>query len=177
MLTLENYGCDNRCKTETMPLRLYSSYVSTGQLKSTAVLCPCGRHPAAAKSLQPCLIPCDSIDSSPPGSAIPGILPGKNIGVGCHFLLQCMKVESEKWKWSRSVVSDSSWPHGLQPTRLLCPWDFPGKSTGVGCQCLLWVDTLLSDQCTIMRHTALFHEVLMRLWVIKVFIPAVVILL
>ena len=22
--------------------------------------------------------------------------------------------------------------HGLQPTRLLCPWDFPGKSTGVG---------------------------------------------
>ena len=41
--------------------------------------------------------------------------------------------ESEKWKWSRSVVSDSSQPHGLQPTRLLHPWDFPGKSTGVGC--------------------------------------------
>ena len=36
--------------------------------------------------------------------------------------------ESEKWKWSRSVASDSSRPHGLQPTRLLCPWDFPGKS-------------------------------------------------
>ena len=45
--------------------------------------------------------------------------------------------ENEKWKWSRSVVSDSSQPHGLQPTRLLCPWDFPGKSTGVGCHCLL----------------------------------------
>ena len=45
--------------------------------------------------------------------------------------------ESEKWKWSRLVVSDSSQPHGLQPTRLLCPWDFPGKSTGVGCHCLL----------------------------------------
>ena len=28
-------------------------------------------------------------------------------------------------------------PHGLQPTRLLCPWDFPGKSTGVGCHRLL----------------------------------------
>ena len=40
--------------------------------------------------------------------------------------------ESEKSKWSCSVVSDSSWPHGLQPTRLLSPWDFPGKSTGVG---------------------------------------------
>ena len=41
--------------------------------------------------------------------------------------------ESEKWKWSRSVVSNSSRPHGQQPTRLLHPWDFPGKSTGVGC--------------------------------------------
>ena len=28
-------------------------------------------------------------------------------------------------------------PHGLQPTRLLCPWDFPGKDTGVGCHFLL----------------------------------------
>ena len=45
--------------------------------------------------------------------------------------------ESEKWWWSRSVLSNSSWPHGLQLTRLLCPWDFPGKSTGVGCHCLL----------------------------------------
>ena len=45
--------------------------------------------------------------------------------------------ESEKWKWSRSVVSDFQWPHGLQPTRLLHPWDSPGKSTGVGCHCLL----------------------------------------
>ena len=45
--------------------------------------------------------------------------------------------ESEKGKWSRSVVCDSLRPHGLQPTRLLRPWDFPGKSTGVGCHCLL----------------------------------------
>ena len=46
--------------------------------------------------------------------------------------------ESEKWKWSHSVVSNSSRPHGLQPTRLLHPWDLPGKSTGVGCHCPLW---------------------------------------
>ena len=44
--------------------------------------------------------------------------------------------ESEKWKWSCSVVSNSSRPHGLQPTRFLRPWDFPGKRTGVGCHCL-----------------------------------------
>ena len=28
-------------------------------------------------------------------------------------------------------------PHGLQPTKLLRPWDIPGKNTGVGCQFLL----------------------------------------
>ena len=27
-------------------------------------------------------------------------------------------------------------PHGLEPTRVLCPWDFPGKNTGVGCHFL-----------------------------------------
>ena len=37
--------------------------------------------------------------------------------------------ESEKWKWSRSVMSNSLWPHGLQPTRLLHPGDFPSNST------------------------------------------------
>ena len=36
-----------------------------------------------------------------------------------------------------SVVSDSLWPHGLQPARLLCPWDFPGKNIGVGYHFLL----------------------------------------
>ena len=36
-----------------------------------------------------------------------------------------------------SVVSDSLRPHGLQPTRLLCPWDSPGKNTGVGCHFIL----------------------------------------
>ena len=36
-----------------------------------------------------------------------------------------------------SFVSNSLWPHGLQPARLLCPWDSPGKNTGVGCHALL----------------------------------------
>ena len=38
---------------------------------------------------------------------------------------------------SHSAVSDSLQPHGLYPTRLLCPWDSPGKNTGVGCHFLL----------------------------------------
>ena len=37
----------------------------------------------------------------------------------------------------QSVVSDSLQPFGLQPVRLLCPWDFLGKNTGVGCHFLL----------------------------------------
>ena len=83
---------------------------------------------AAAKSLQSCPTLCDPIDGSPPRSPHPWDSPGKNTGVGFHFLLQCMKVKS---------LSLTQWPHGLQPTRLLRPWDFPGKSTGVGCHCLL----------------------------------------
>ena len=50
---------------------------------------------AAAKSLQSCPTLYDPIDGSPPGSPRPWDSPGKNTGVGCHFLLQCMKVESE----------------------------------------------------------------------------------
>ena len=38
---------------------------------------------------------------------------------------------------SRSGVPDSGRPRGLQPTKLLCPWDAPGKNTGVGCHALL----------------------------------------
>ena len=37
---------------------------------------------------------------------------------------------------SRSVMSNSLQPHGLQPTRLLCPWRFSGKNTGVDCHAL-----------------------------------------
>ena len=38
---------------------------------------------------------------------------------------------------SCSVVSSCLWPHGLYPSRLLCPWNFPGKNTGVSCHFLL----------------------------------------
>ena len=36
---------------------------------------------------------------------------------------------------SRSVVSDSLWPHGLQPTRLLCPWGFSRQEYWSGLPC------------------------------------------
>ena len=50
---------------------------------------------ATAKSRQSCPTLCDPIDGSPSGSPCPWDSPGKNTGVGCHFLLQCMQVKSE----------------------------------------------------------------------------------
>ena len=38
---------------------------------------------------------------------------------------------------SHSVMSASLKIHGLQPARLLCPWDSPGKNSGVGRHVLL----------------------------------------
>ena len=79
---------------------------------------------------QSCPTLCDPIDGSPPGSPVPGILQARTLErVAISF--------SNAWKWSHSVMPNSSQPYGLQPTRLLHPWDFPGKSTGVGCLCLL----------------------------------------
>ena len=49
----------------------------------------------AAKSLQSCPTLCGPIDGSPPRLPRPWDSPGKNTGVGCHFLLQCMKVKNE----------------------------------------------------------------------------------
>ena len=37
---------------------------------------------------QSCLTLCDPMDFSPPGSSVHGGSPGKNTGVGYHFLLQ-----------------------------------------------------------------------------------------
>ena len=58
-----------------------------------------------AKSLQSCPTLCDPIDCNLPGFSIHGILQA-NTGVGCHFLLQCVKVknESEVAQDRKSVV-------------------------------------------------------------------------
>ena len=44
------------------------------------------------------------------------------------------------WYWCCLVTKSCLtllWPQGLQPTRLLCPWDFPGKNIGMDCHFLL----------------------------------------
>ena len=82
---------------------------------------------AAAKSLQSCPTLCNPIDGSPPGSTVPGILQAKNTGVGCHFLLQCMKGKSESEVaqscLTLSNLMDCSLPgssvHGIFQARVL----------------------------------------------------------
>ena len=49
--------------------------------------------------------------------------------------LRFTSVGGRKWKWSRSVVSDSLWPYGLYS-----PWNSPGQNTGVGSLSLLQGD-------------------------------------
>ena len=88
----------------------------------------------AAKSFQSRLTLSNPIDGSPPGSPVPGILQASTLEwVAISF--------SSAGKWKVKVKSLSrvrlSATHGLQPMRLLCPWDSPGKSTGVGCHRLL----------------------------------------
>ena len=68
---------------------------------------------AAAKSLQSCPTLCDPLDGSPPGSPVPGILQEEHWS---ELPLPSPVHETEKWKSSRSVVSDSSQPSGLFTT-------------------------------------------------------------
>ena len=58
------------------------------------------------------------------------------------------------------------WPYGLQPTRLLCPWDSPGKNTGVGCYSSLqeifhtrgWNPHLLLRSVSCTGRQVLYHR-------------------
>ena len=82
------------------------------------------------------------------GSPVYESTPGRNTRVGCHSLLQgifqtqgsnsgVLHCRQILYSVSRSVMSDSLQPHGLQHASILCPWDFPGKNTGASCHFLL----------------------------------------
>ena len=80
--------------TSTSLIRVWAPSGSRTQQLETYIVLKGVSAAAAAKSLLSCLTLCDPIDSIPRGSR-PWDSPGKNTGVGCHFLLQCMKVRSE----------------------------------------------------------------------------------
>ena len=104
-------------------------YLATAILPAFLLPSPYPFRPAAP-SLQSCPTLCDPIDGSPPGFPSLGFSRQEHWS---ELPFPSPMRESEKWKWSHSVVSDPQRPHGLQPTRLLRPWDFLGKSTRVGC--------------------------------------------
>ena len=96
---------------------------------------------AAAKSLQSCPT-LQPHRWKPTRLPRPWGSPGKNTGVGCHFLLQCMKVKSES-EVTQSCLTlrnpmDRSLPgssvHGIFQARVLA---------GVGCHCLLRCSTII----------------------------------
>ena len=60
---------------------------------------------------------------------------------------------------SHSVVSDSLWPHGLEPSSLLCPWSSPGKNTGVGCHTVPQGIFLTQDRTQVSHITSRFFTV------------------
>ena len=71
---------------------------SSYHLFSSSLTPDCAAAAAAAKSLQSCLTLCNPIDSSPPGSAIPGILQARTLEwVAISF--------SNAWKWKVKVKS------------------------------------------------------------------------
>ena len=72
----------------------------------------------------------DKPNKRPEGSKAPGCST-------CRSVLPDTEQGMQACVLSRSVVSDSLRLHGLQPTKLLCPWDSPGKDAGVGCHALL----------------------------------------
>ena len=57
---------------------------------------------------------------------------------------------------SHSVMSDPLWPHGLEPTRLLCPWGSSRQKTGVGCHALLQGFSQRRDRTQVFRITGRF---------------------
>ena len=99
-------------------------------------VCVCVSLSVVSDSLWPC------------GLYSPWNSPGQNTGVGKPFLSPnpklCITVNTWVTRSNKmelcmdvcSVSSDSFSPRGLEPIRLLCPWDSPSKNIGVSCHAL-----------------------------------------
>ena len=105
------------------------------------ISCECVR----AKSFQSCLTPCDSVDCSPAGSTVRGILQARILLLQGIFPTQGLNSSLRHWQvdssplappgkplmtfssvqFSRSVVSDFLRPRGLQHARPPCPSPTP----------------------------------------------------
>ena len=72
------------------PTRLVPGILQARTLEWVEVhfLLQCMKVKNESEVAQSCLTLIDPMDCSPPGSSVPGILPGNSTGVGCHFFLQ-----------------------------------------------------------------------------------------
>ena len=85
---------------------------------------------------------CQLCSSLHPAAGAGGCVPWYLLLRAEHSLSSCLDWGSQQARGSqcvlsRSDVSESLQPHGLEPARLLCPWNFPGKNTVVGCHAFL----------------------------------------
>ena len=117
-------------------------YVAFMIITALPFLDRCLMTAAAAKSLQLCSTLWDPIDSSTPGSPVPGILQARTLEWVASSFSSAWKWKSKGKLFSRIRISDSMDCSLPGPFR---PWSFPGKSTGVGCHCPLQVSGLQSS--------------------------------
>ena len=99
---------------------------------------------------QSCLTLCDPMDCSTPAFpvhhhswSLPKLMSIESVMPSSH-LIAAVAAAAKRFSHVRLR------PHGLQPTRLLRPWDFPGTSTGVGCHCLLQTSRIFP--CNKVKH-------------------------
>ena len=75
-------------------------------------VCVCACVCVCVLVTQSCPTLCNTMDCSPPGSSVHGDSPGKNTGVGCHFLLQRI-ISTQESNWGllhcRQIINQLSY--------------------------------------------------------------------
>ena len=92
-----------------------------------------------------CWFLCDSMDCSLPGSSVHGIFPGKNTGVGCHFLLQCMKVKEEREKVGLKLNLQKNKIMASDP---ITSWQIDGKTMETVTDFIFLHSKITADDCS-----------------------------
>ena len=107
-------SCPTLCGNRWQPTRLPSLGFSR-QEHWSGLPFPSPMHESEREVPPSCLTLHNPMDCSPPGSC-PWDSPGKNAGVGCHFLLQCMKVKGKSLSHVRLFVTPLATAYQAPPS-------------------------------------------------------------
>ena len=88
---------------------------------------------------------------------LPWNSPGKNTAVGCHFLLQCIKVKSESEVAQSCPTLATPWTAAYQAPPSM---RFSRQDTGVGCHCLL---RSLTSRTVIINHFYVLNAIVLSI--------------